>query len=75
MENTKMKTSYGFEFSLMNKIDPGWSDYDKTVASCHLANTGVVIVDTEYGQPIDNEHDLDEIYRILEEKNADKMQK
>lgn len=70
-----MKTSYGLEFSLMNEIDPGWSDYDKKVASCHLANTGVVIVDTEYGQPIDNEHDLDEIYRILEEKNADKMQK
>lgn len=63
-----MKTSYGLEFSLMNEIDLGWSDYDKKVASCHLANAGVVIVDTEYGQPIDNEHDLDEIYGILEEK-------
>ena len=30
----------------------------------------VVIVDTEYGQPIDNEHDLEEIYRILEKKKT-----
>ena len=63
-----MKTSYGLEFSLMNEVDSGWSDYDKKVASCHLANVGVVIVDTGLRQPIDNECDLEEIYRMLEEK-------
>ena len=61
-----MKTSYGLEFDTVTEINPEWSDYDKTIAGCHLANARVVIVDTEYGQPIDNEHDLEEIYRILE---------
>ena len=56
-----MKTSYGFEFNTVTEIDPEWSDYDKKVAECHLANAGVVIVDAEYGQPIDNEYDLEEI--------------
>lgn len=50
--------------------DSEWSGYDKTIAGCHLANARVVIVDTEYGQPIDNEHDLEEIYRILEKKKT-----
>ena len=51
-ENT-MKTSYGLEFNTVTEIDPEWSDYDKKVAECHLANAGVVIVDAEYGQPVD----------------------
>lgn len=63
-----MKTSYGLEFNVVTEIDPEWADYDKTVAKCHLASVGVVIVDTEYGQPIDNEYDLEEIYRILEKE-------
>ena len=49
-----MRTSYGLEFNTVKEINPEWSDYDKTIAECHLANTGVVIVDTEHGQPIDN---------------------
>ena len=64
-----MRTSYGLEFNTVTEINPEWSDYDKTIAECHLANTGVVIVDTEYGQPIDNEYDLEEIYRLLEKEN------
>lgn len=60
-----MKTSYGLEFNTVTEINPEWSDYDKTVAKCHLANVGAVIVDTEYGQPIDNECDLEEIYATL----------
>lgn len=55
-----MKTSYGLEFDTVTEINPEWSGYDKTIAGCHLANARVVIVDTEYGQPIDNEHDLEE---------------
>lgn len=65
-----MQTSYGMEFNLVNEIDPTWGEYDKTVASCHLANVGVIIVDVEYGHPIDNEHDLEEIYRIVEDRKS-----
>ena len=65
-----MKTSYLFESEAGIGINPEWSGYDKTIAGCHLANARVVIVDTEYGQPIDNEHDLEEIYRILEKKKT-----
>lgn len=62
-----MKTS-GLKFELLKEIDPTWENYDKTVAQCHIKNVGVIIVDTEYHKPIDNEYDLDEIYRILEAK-------
>ena len=65
-----MRTSYGLEFNTVKEINPEWSDYDKTIAECHLANTGVVIVDTEHGQPIDNEYDLEEIYRLLEKASC-----
>ena len=60
-----MKTSYGLEFNTVTKINPQWSGYDRTVAECHLANAGVIIVDAVHGLPIDNEHDLDEIYGML----------
>lgn len=42
-----MKTSYGLEFDTVTEINPEWSDYDKTIAGCHLANARVVIVDTD----------------------------
>lgn len=60
-----MKTNYGLEFKLLSKIKPSWSNYDKQVAGMHLSNAGKIIVDTTYGNPIDNEFDLDEIYKIL----------
>lgn len=66
-----METSYGLKFELLKEINPTWDNYDKTVAQCHLKNVGVIIVDTEYHNPIDNEHDLDEIYRILEAKRSE----
>lgn len=62
-----METS-GLKFELLKEIDPTWENYDKTVAQCHIKNVGVIIADTEYHKPIDNEYDLDEIYRILEAK-------
>lgn len=66
-----METSYGLKFELIKEIDPTWGDYDSTVAQCHLKNVGVIIVDSEYHTPIDNEYDLDEIYRILETKRSE----
>lgn len=65
-----METS-GLKFELLKEIDPTWENYDKTVAQCHIKNVGVIIVDTEYHKPIDNEYDLDEIYRILEAKDSE----
>lgn len=60
-----MKTNYGLRFNLLSKVKPSWSDYDKQVARTHLANAGKIIVDTAYGNPIDNEFDLEEIYQML----------
>lgn len=69
-----MKTSYGLEFNLVKEIDPEWSDYDRLVAGCHLDNVGIIIVDCKYGKPIDNEYDLDKIYRIVENMKPDQTE-
>ena len=41
-----MRTSYGLEFNTVTEINPEWSDYDKTIAECHLANTGADLLKT-----------------------------
>lgn len=46
-------------------------NYDKLVARCHLKQVGVIIVDAECGQPIDNEYDLEEIYRIIKKQETE----
>ena len=71
INQNKMKTSYGLEFNTVTEINPQWSNYDKTVAKNHLANVGVIVVDAEYGQPIDNECDLEEIYPMIEKEKTD----
>lgn len=68
-----METSYGLKFELLKEINPQWDDYNKTVAECHLQNTGVIIVDPEYHTPIDNEYDLDEIYQMLEAQKKQRL--
>lgn len=35
------------------KVNPKWSDYDKSVAKCHLADFGFILLD-EYGIPRDD---------------------
>lgn len=59
------ETSYGLKFELVEEINPQWDNYNKTIAECHLQNVGVIIVDTKYHYPIDNDYDLDEIYWML----------
>jgi len=61
-----MKTSYGLEFLTLgtDELDR-FNGYNKVVAQCHIANCGRIIVDAVYEQPIDNEFDLEEAYRIL----------
>lgn len=65
-----METSYGLKIELVKEINPQWDDYNKAVAECHLQNAGVIIVDTKYEVPIDNEFDLDEIYRMIETQKS-----
>lgn len=69
-----MKTFYGLEFNLVSEIEPAWGDYDKLVARCHLKQVGAIIVDAEYGQPIDNEYDLEEIYRLVKNRKSNKTE-
>ena len=61
-----MKTSYGLEYMILpaEELDR-YEGYDRSVAECHIANCGSIVVDTTYQQPIDNEYDLEEIYNII----------
>lgn len=70
-----METSYGLKIELVKEINPQWDDYNKMVAECHLQNAGVIIVDIEYQTPIDDEFDLDEIYRMLETQKSLELSK
>lgn len=40
--------------------------YDRMVAQTHIDNVGCIIVSAMYGDPIDNEYDLNEIYQAIE---------
>lgn len=48
------------------EIDPSWSDYDKTIARCHLSNYGRIYVDridTPHGvlvAPCDDEYETED---------------
>lgn len=59
-------TDYGLKYSIEYFIDhPEWNEYDKNIAQSHLENFGFIIVD-EYGTPIDNEMDVEEIVKMRE---------
>lgn len=61
-----MKTSYGLEYKVLPAEELNrFEGYDRHVAECQIANCGSVVVDTTYQQPIDNEFDLDEIYKTI----------
>ena len=62
-----METRYGLKFILLDKSKISeFTGYDRRVALCHIANCGHIIIDEEYELPIDNEYDLDEIYKMIE---------
>lgn len=44
----------------INKINEDWSDYYKTVATCHLVNYGFIVLN-EDETPIDNEFFLEQL--------------
>ncbi len=60
-----MKTEYGLEFDLVHKVNPSWNEYDQKVASCHLSNLGVIVIDATYKTPIDNEYDIEYIHELI----------
>ena len=63
-----MKTSYGLEFKILAAEEIcRFEGYDRCMAKCHIANCGKIIIDS-FGLPIDNEYDLEEIYRLINEK-------
>lgn len=43
-------------------INKDWSAYDKSVATCHLSNYGVIFLDS-YGLPIDDMEATEELYK------------
>ena len=55
-------TKYGVKYDVLSaKMADAFEGYDYAVASCHINNYGVIIVD-EYGSPIDDEYVLEDIF-------------
>ena len=55
-------TKYGVKYDVLSaKMADTFEGYDYAVASCHVNNYGVIIVD-EYGSPIDDEYVLEDIF-------------
>ena len=61
MKSVKFSTDYGNVIA-SDYINPRWSDYDKLTAETHLDNYGVILIDADSKQPIDDEFLLEEIY-------------
>lgn len=47
------------------KINDNWSEYDKSVAECHLENYSVIYLD-DYGCPIDDIYITDDIFENID---------
>ena len=61
-----METAYGLQFTvLMPDAIERFEGYNKAVAECQIANCGRIIVDAVYEQPIDNDYDMEEIYKLI----------
>lgn len=46
-----------------------FAGYDRSIAEIQIANCGHIIVSKQFGDVIDNEYDLAEIYEKLNEKS------
>ena len=44
-----------------NVINDYWSDYDKTIAQCHISNWGTIYLD-DYGYPMEVEEVINLLY-------------
>ena len=55
-------TKGGLKYDFVSAKDAyKFEGYDYVVASCHIKNYGIIVVD-EYGSPIDNEFSLEMIF-------------
>lgn len=61
------KESEENEMKTTKTINESWNSYDKTVAGTQLNNFGVIFLD-DFGSPIDNEFELDDLYRKYKDK-------
>ena len=63
------KTSYGLKFKVTmdNNFDNKYGA--KSTAQCMLDNYGVIFVSAEYGDPIDNEYDWEEMNKVWKKSN------
>lgn len=65
-----MKTSYGLEYEVLSPDHiNNFEGYDRSIAEIQIANCGHIIVSKQFGDVIDNEYDLAEIYEKLNEKS------
>lgn len=46
-----------------------FAGYDRSIAKIQIANCGHIIVSKQFGDVIDNEYDLAEIYKKLNEES------
>lgn len=58
----EMKTSYGLEYEVLPPSEINrFEGYDKVIAQNQISNYGCIIINKAYGDPIDNEYDIEEI--------------
>lgn len=70
------ETEYGLKFRLLKEapescLNNRWKPYDLIVSVAHENQYGCIIVDAEYGTPIDNDYDLEVIAGMLKDIRAD----
>lgn len=61
-----MKSAYGLEFEVTNRIHDTWNEWDKSVAIAQMSNFGRIYIDNKYHKPIDNEYELEDIHKSYE---------
>ena len=57
------------ELKTTKSLSDRWMEYDRTVGYFQLLNYGVIFLD-EYNLPIDNENELEELYKQYQEAQA-----
>lgn len=56
-------------YKTRKSIKNSWSEYDKTIATTHLNNYGVIFLDTKYNLPIDDLFELEDLYEKYQKES------
>ncbi len=60
-----METENGIFFDIVDKKEiDRFTGYDRKVGECHIHNVGYIVID-QYGSPLDNQNDWQEIYPLI----------